>query len=145
MPKPTLRTHPSPSSAVLRTRSVRQQMLVDLQKSPSLQSSCPGDEGPPGCTGGPTRHGAQPTRSTGRCRLIGVTAVLEGHLLAGELSAHLIDSLNRHLHRAGLVESDAGPTELRLTLANLTERVRYALGEYDEPPPPDNGQVDHYI
>jgi hypothetical protein len=77
--------------------------------------------------------------------LIGVTAVLQGHLLIGELSPHLVDSLNRHLHRAGLVASDAGPAELRLALANLTQRVRYALGEYDEPPAPDTGQVDHYI
>jgi hypothetical protein len=77
--------------------------------------------------------------------LIGVTAVLQGHLLTGGLSANLVDSLNRHLHKAGLVESDSGPAELRLALANLTDRIRYALGEYDEPPPPDTGQVDHYI
>jgi hypothetical protein len=77
--------------------------------------------------------------------LIGVTAVFQGHLLIGELSPHLVDSLNRHLHRAGLVESDAGPAQLRLALANLTDRIRYALGEYDEPPAADTGQVDQYF
>jgi dsDNA-binding SOS-regulon protein len=77
--------------------------------------------------------------------LIGVSAVLQGHLLTGELSPHLAQALNRHLHQAGLVQSDAGRAELRLALANLTERLRYALGEYDEPPAPDTGQAEHYF
>jgi hypothetical protein len=77
--------------------------------------------------------------------LIGMTAVLQGHLLIGELSPDLVDALNRRLHKAGLVESEAGPAELRLALANLTERVRYALGEYDEPPAPDSGQAEQYF
>jgi hypothetical protein len=65
--------------------------------------------------------------------------------LIGELSPHLVDSLNRHLHRAGLVESDAGPAQLRLALANLTDRIRYALGEYEEPPAPDTGRAEQYF
>jgi hypothetical protein len=77
--------------------------------------------------------------------LIGVTAVLQGHLLSRALSPHLVDALNRHLHTAGLVESDAGPAELRLALANLTDRIRYALGEYDEPSAPDTGQAEQYF
>jgi hypothetical protein len=77
--------------------------------------------------------------------LIGVTAVLQGHLLICGLSPRLVDSLNRHLHRAGLVGSDAGPAELGLALANLTDRIRCALGECDEPPAADTGRVDLYF
>jgi hypothetical protein len=77
--------------------------------------------------------------------LIGVAAALQGHLELGDLSQHVVDSLNRHLHRAGLVESGAGPAELRLALANLNQRIRHVLGEHDEPPAPDTGQVDQYF
>jgi Regulator of ribonuclease activity B len=73
--------------------------------------------------------------------LIGVTAVLQGYLLIGELVPDLVDALNRRLHRAGLVGSDAGPAELRLALGDLTDRIRYALGEYDEPPAPGTGET----
>jgi hypothetical protein len=72
--------------------------------------------------------------------LIGVTAVLEGFLLAGELDAHLVESLNRHLERPGLVGAGAGAAELRLAMARLNHRLRYALGEYDEPPVTDAGE-----
>jgi hypothetical protein len=77
--------------------------------------------------------------------LIGVAAVLEGHLLAGDLNPHVVDSLNRHLQSAGLVESGAGPAQLRLALANLNQRLRHVLGEHDQPPAPDTGQVDQYF
>lgn len=65
--------------------------------------------------------------------------------MSRELSPDLVDALNRHLHTAGLVESEAGPAELRLALANLTDRLRYALGEYEEPPAPDTGQAEQYF
>ena len=77
--------------------------------------------------------------------LIGVAAVLEGHLVAGDLDPHVVGSLNRHLHGAGLVAADAGPPELRVALTNLNHRLRYSLGEYDRPPPPDTGQVDQHF
>jgi hypothetical protein len=77
--------------------------------------------------------------------MIGVAAVLEGHLVVGDLDPHVVDSLNRHLQSAGLVESGAGPAELRLALADLNQRIRHVLGEHDAPPVPDAGQVDHYF
>jgi hypothetical protein len=45
----------------------------------------------------------------------------------------------------GLVGSGAGPAGLRLALADLNQRLRHALGEQDEPPAPDTGQVDHQV
>jgi hypothetical protein len=70
--------------------------------------------------------------------LIALTAVLEAHLLADDLDPHVVG------HLAGRLRAD-GPPELRLALADLTQRLRYALGEYDRPPAPDTGQVDHLL
>ena len=70
--------------------------------------------------------------------LIGLTAVLEAHLLAGDLDPHLVDHLTRRLHADG-------PPELRLALADLNQRLRYALGEYADPPVAATGQVDHHL
>jgi hypothetical protein len=77
--------------------------------------------------------------------LIRITAVLEGHLLSGESDPHLVAALNRHLEGAGLVEADAGLPDLRLALANLNQRIRYAAGEHDAPPAPDTGEADQYF
>jgi hypothetical protein len=77
--------------------------------------------------------------------LIGVAAVLEGQLLARELDPDLVDSLIRHMAGAGLVAPGAGPAELRLALSGLNHRLRYVLGEYDEPPAPPTGEVDQYF
>ena len=72
--------------------------------------------------------------------LIGVLAVLEGHLVAGDLDPRVIDRLSRRLVGPG-----AGAAELRVALGNLNQRLRYALGEYDEAPGPDTGAVDQYF
>ena len=40
---------------------------------------------------------------------------------------------------------DGGPGQLYLALANLIQRLHYALGAYDEPLPEDVGLVDHTI
>ena len=67
--------------------------------------------------------------------LIGLTAVLEGHLLAGDLDPHLVGHLVRWLRSAGVLDATAGTPELRVLLANLNQRLRFALGEYGDPPP----------
>ena len=66
--------------------------------------------------------------------------VLEGHLIAGDLDAHVVDRLGERL-----VGPDAGAAELRVALGNLNQRLRYVLGEHDEPPTPDSGEVDLYV
>jgi hypothetical protein len=75
--------------------------------------------------------------------VVRITAVLESYLLSGEADPDLVEALIRHLHAERLVGADAGPADLRLALANLNHRVRHANGEYDTPPQPDTGQVDH--
>ena len=70
--------------------------------------------------------------------LIGLLAVLEGHLITGDLDPHVVDHLTSRLQIAG-------PAELRVALGNLNRRLRHVLGEYDERPAPDTGQVDLYV
>ena len=72
--------------------------------------------------------------------LIGVMAVLEGHLVAGDLDPHAIDSLSERLVGPG-----AGASELLVALGNLIQRLRYVLGEHDELPAGDTGHVDLYV
>ena len=72
--------------------------------------------------------------------LIGLLAVLEGHLVAGHLGPHVADSLSERLVGPG-----AGAAELRVALSSLNQRMRYVLGEYDQPPTPDSGRVDLYV
>jgi hypothetical protein len=68
--------------------------------------------------------------------VIGVFAVLEGHLLGADLDAHLTRHLQAWLARRGLLDPDAGTRGLRQLLSDVNQRMRYAIGEYDEPPTP---------
>jgi hypothetical protein len=72
--------------------------------------------------------------------LIGVLAVLEGHLINGDLGPHVVDRLSERVVGPG-----TGAAELRVALGNLNQRLRYVLGEHDEPPTTDLGQVDLYF
>ena len=72
--------------------------------------------------------------------LIGVLAVVEGHLINGDLDPHVVDRLGERVVGPG-----AGAVELRVALGSLNQRLRYVLGEHDEPPIPDSGQVDLYV
>ncbi|MCU1667812.1 MAG: hypothetical protein JWP40_739 [Blastococcus sp.] len=94
-----------------------------------------------------TQDGAAPNPLSRQdaAALIGVAAVLEGALLTGEMDPHLVGSLNRHLHKAGLVGPGAGAPELRLALADLNQRIRYVLGEYADPPVPGTGEADQFF
>jgi hypothetical protein len=69
--------------------------------------------------------------------LIGVVAVLEGEV-SGTQDAHEIPGWAAHLaqrlSRDGLFPLNANRRELRQALNNLNHRLRYMLGEYDEPP-----------
>lgn len=65
--------------------------------------------------------------------LIGLLATLEGHLMAGDVDPHVVDHLLSRLAQDGLVSQDAGEQDLRQALNDLNHRLRFALGEYDEP------------
>jgi hypothetical protein len=68
--------------------------------------------------------------------LIGLLAVLEGELMAGSVSEHLAKRVSGRFARAGLLGDRATPHELRQAINDLNHRLRYARGEYDEPPRP---------
>lgn len=68
--------------------------------------------------------------------LIGILALLEGEIWAGAVSPHLRDRIAHRLTRETLLRTSPTERELRQALSDLNHRLRYALGEYDELPPP---------
>ena len=68
--------------------------------------------------------------------LIGLLAIVEGEATAFQLDADLVDHLSRRFASVGLVVDGASDREFRQALNDLNHRLRYALGEYDEPPQP---------
>jgi hypothetical protein len=68
--------------------------------------------------------------------LIGLLAVIEGELMAGEFSRHLSGRIRDRLERVELLEPGGTEPDLRQSINDLNHRLRYALGEYNEPPGP---------
>jgi hypothetical protein len=68
--------------------------------------------------------------------LIGLLAALEGELTAGEVSQHLSDRIRHRLQSVAVLEPGGTERDLRQSINDLNHRLRYALGEYDEPPSP---------
>lgn len=69
--------------------------------------------------------------------LVGVLAVLEGGLLAEQLDSATARKVAERLVREGLLVEDWTSRDLSKSLHALNQRLRTALGEYDDPPPPD--------
>lgn len=68
--------------------------------------------------------------------LIGILAVLEGEHSAGHIAERLSHRFGERLERAGLLVGAWRGADLRQALHDLNHRLRYALGEHDEPPHP---------
>jgi hypothetical protein len=68
--------------------------------------------------------------------LIGLLAMIEGEIMAGEVPPRLSDRIRRRLERKTLLQPDGTERDLRQAINDLNHRLRYALGEYDAPPPP---------
>lgn len=68
--------------------------------------------------------------------LIGLLAVMEGEAMVSRLDAGLVKHLSRRLAAVGLVADGATDREFRQALEDLNHRLRYALGESDDAPPP---------
>jgi hypothetical protein len=78
--------------------------------------------------------------------LIGILAILEGELLADEVSDELLGRLAGRMRDHGQMRAHLDDRAgLRLALNDLNQRVRYALGEYEEPPEPGDGLVHHFV
>jgi hypothetical protein len=68
--------------------------------------------------------------------VVGLLATLEGELMVAPEEDALPDwaaPLTHRLGRDGLLGEDAGQREVRQALNDLNHRLRYVLGEYDEP------------
>jgi hypothetical protein len=57
----------------------------------------------------------------------------------------LADRLKQRLASVRLLPSDAETPQLSLALENLSQRMRYALGEYQRLPEPGIGLIDHDV
>jgi hypothetical protein len=68
--------------------------------------------------------------------LIGLLALLEGELMAGGVPEHLSRRIRDRLEQVGLLGAGGTERDLRQSISDLNHRLRYALGEYDEPPQP---------
>lgn len=75
-------------------------------------------------------------RTTDLAAMIGLLAVIEGELMTGEVPPQLADRMRDRLERVELLEPAATERDLRQALSDLNHRLRYAVGEYDEPAPP---------
>ena len=70
--------------------------------------------------------------------LIGLLAVLEGEVwVASQAESDELPEWAQHLAarlaQDGLLEPEAGRQELRRTLGDLNQRLRYVLGEHNDP------------
>jgi hypothetical protein len=68
--------------------------------------------------------------------LLGLVVVLQGELLAGEVSPRFAARLTYRLASTGLLPENASVGELCAVLDDMNQRLRYVLGEYDTPPEP---------
>jgi hypothetical protein len=68
--------------------------------------------------------------------LIGVLAIIEGHIRAREIPEHLTEQLQRRFISVGLLNESSRRRDLRQAINDLNHRLRYARGEYPEPPDP---------
>jgi hypothetical protein len=92
--------------------------------------------GPQPYAGGMSAEAVAPRacRTQDLSALIGLLAVIEGELMTDEAPQHLSGRLRRRLESAGLLEPGAGERDLRQAINDLNHRLRYAAGEYADPP-----------
>lgn len=68
--------------------------------------------------------------------VIGVLAILEGAIWAGDLGEQITSKLAERFVQQGLLVADHDQRDLRQAINDMNHRLRYAAGEYDSPPPP---------
>jgi len=68
--------------------------------------------------------------------LIGVLAILEGAIWAGDLSEQTTSKVAERFVQQGLLAADHDQRGLRQAINDMNQRLRHAVGEYDSPPPP---------
>jgi len=68
--------------------------------------------------------------------LIGVMAVLEGAIWADDLNQQTTTKVAERFVQQGLLAADHDGRDLRQAINDINQRLRYAAGEYNSPPPP---------
>jgi hypothetical protein len=77
-----------------------------------------------------------PVRHRDASVLIGVLAILEGAIWAGDLSEQVTSKVAERFVQQGLLAAHHDQRDLRQAINDMNHRLRYATGEYDSPPPP---------
>ena len=77
--------------------------------------------------------------------MVGLLAVLEGELVSDQLASPTVQHICHRFERDGLLATASGPGQLRLALAALNQRLRYALGEFNGPIEPPTGKSNQYF
>ena len=84
----------------------------------------------------PDELAPRPCRAQDVAALIGLLAVIEGEIVVGEVPPHLSNRIRRRLERETLLPPNGTERDLRQAIGDLNHRLRYALGEYGDQPPP---------
>lgn len=88
-----------------------------------------------------TDHGNEPTAHPVHARdveaLIGWLAVVEGEVWGGARPEHLVARLRNRFERVGLLTDSDNERAFRQAMSDMNQRLRFALGEYAQPPEPD--------
>jgi hypothetical protein len=66
--------------------------------------------------------------------LIGILAILEGVVWAGQLDEWTTGKVAERFAREGLLDADYDQHDLRQAINDMNQRIRYAAGEYETPP-----------
>ena len=67
--------------------------------------------------------------------LIGILAVLDGVIWGGRLDEWTTSKVAERLVQQGLLTADHNRNDVHQALDDLNQRLRYAVGDYDSPPP----------
>jgi hypothetical protein len=83
----------------------------------------------------PTIPVPHPVRQGDAEVLIGILAVLEGVIWGGSLDEWITTKIAERFVQQSLLAADHDEHDLRQSINDLNQRLRYATGEYDSPPP----------
>ena len=67
--------------------------------------------------------------------LIEILAILERALWGGSVDAWNATKIAELFVQQGLLDANHDQRDLRKAIGNMNQRLRYATGEYDRPPP----------
>jgi hypothetical protein len=67
--------------------------------------------------------------------LIGILVVLDGVIWGGSLDEWTTSKIAERLVQKGLLTADHSRNDVHKALDDLNQRLRYAVGDYDSPPP----------